>query len=418
MDCPDIPNIRHLRMVQMIGRVGGLTCASRMLNTSQPAVTQAVSNLENDIGAKIFERTATGTYPSDIGKRFLLRIDRFFDTLEAAVSDIMGTPRDASDTRTPAVERLITSTQARALIVASDPAVVEQTALMLGVSSATLYRSVRELERSLGRRLMERTANGQICTQAGAKLARGLRRAMREIEFARGEVQLARGRPDLEITVGALPMSGSMELAAAITAFRTRRPDVRVKIMTSNYHTLLDDLGKCSIDLIFGLLRRPDWASDVAEEALFADSFCIVARAGHPLSKLRDVTPQALAQYDWVVPAPGTPRRQQIERIFADEKTQPRFGIETSCLATLRALLSDSDLVTVMTRSEASLDANAGLLDVLPCRFLDPLPPKGITTRDGWLPTEAHQDFLDCLREATNRKPQRAAGKARVALVG
>lgn len=49
----EIPNLRHLRMVQVIGRTGGVSCASRELSTSQPAVTQAVANLEADIGTPI-----------------------------------------------------------------------------------------------------------------------------------------------------------------------------------------------------------------------------------------------------------------------------------------------------------------------------------------------------------------------------
>ncbi|WP_159588229.1 LysR substrate-binding domain-containing protein [Chelativorans xinjiangense] len=394
----EIPNIRHLRMVQMIGQLGGVTCASRTLNTSQPAVTQAISNLETELGAELFERRATGTYPTKVGRLFLRRIDRFFDILEHTMAIIRG----ASERPAPPVERLITATQVRALIVTSEPSTVNEVASRLGVSASTLYRSVRELERHIGHRLFISTANGQVCNKTGEYLARRMRRAVREIEFARSEVRSATGTGNVKIMVGALPMAGSSELATATCALLARRPKARVQILTRDYHSLLDDLENCRIDMIFGLLRRPEWATDVEEEIFFRDSYCIAARHGHPLTCAPEITPEVLTQYDWIVPAAGTPRRKQIDGLFEDFGQKPHFGIETSSLATLRALLSKSDMITVMARSEMTLDVNVGMLASLPCRYLSPMPPKGLTTRSGWLPTEAHLDFIDCLRTATS----------------
>ena len=65
-------------MVQAIGKLGGVSYASRELNVSQPAVSQAVANLETEIGSPLFVRCATGIYPTQVGEQYLLRIDRFF----------------------------------------------------------------------------------------------------------------------------------------------------------------------------------------------------------------------------------------------------------------------------------------------------------------------------------------------------
>ncbi|MBF9033042.1 LysR family transcriptional regulator [Rhodobacterales bacterium HKCCE2091] len=401
-------------MVQTIGRLGGVSAAARELNTSQPAVTQAVSNLERDLGAEIFCRCATGTYPSEVGALFLRRIDRFFDILE---SGIQAAQAGGDGRRSmPLVERLVTGTQIRALIVVSEPARLEVRAEHLGVSSASFYRSVREMERALGRSLTDRTPNGPVCNKVGTALARELRKALREIDFARTEVREATdGEVDMEIVVGALPMSGSYVLAEAMRDFLALKPTARVRVITGDYPFLVNELGMCNIDMIFGLLRKPEWATDLDEEAFFQDSFCVVTRKGHPLAQVRDITPRHLADYDWVVPAEGTPRRAQIDSLFDGLEKRPRFGIETSSLATLRALLASSDLITIMTRSEVQFDANIDLVESLPCRFLAPLPAKGITTRSGWLPTEAHAAFLDCLRRAT-AKARHDGGRRRPAV--
>ena len=397
IDCPDVLNLRHLRMLQIIGQVGGVTCASRMLNTSQPAVTQAILNLEGEFGVEVFERTSTGTYPTAAGSLLLARIDRFFDVLERAIGEILG---QAKGQERP-VERRISATQMRALIVTSSPAKVEENSARLGVAPSTLYRSVRALERELGHALFKRTADGPVCNKAGEFLAREMRRAVREIEFARGEIRVATGTGDMKILVGALPMAGSCDLAASLQQMMRQRPKARVRVVFGEYHSLLDDLRNCRIDMIYGLLRKPEWADDIEEEAFFQDTLCVAVRRNHPLTKVAEVTPELLSRYPWAVPAKGTPRREQIEKLFSNLPQKPHFGIETSSLATLRALLYDSDMVTILPRSEMALDDRTGILAGLHCRYFDPLPPKGLTTRRDWLPTEAHRDFIRFLRQST-----------------
>lgn len=399
----EIPNLRHLRMVQVIGKVGSVSNASRELSTSQPAVTQAVANLETEIGTSIFERCASGTFPTPLGKRFLVRVDRFFDILDKAIAEVLVRPEFRSGQPAPRVDWLMTNTQLRALIITSEHDRVSEIAASIGLSPASLFRSSRALERALGRSLFERTARGVLPTKSGDFLAREFRRAVREIEMARGEIAHAQGGENLEITVGALPMAGSFDLAEATHNFMAKFPNVKVRLMSGEYHKLLADLANSRIDMIFGILRKPDWAEDLDEELLFHDSYCLIARAGHPLTKLKEVTPQDLVNCDWVVPQASTPRRNRIEAIFEGLDNRPRFQLETPSLAISRAFLLDLDTVTLMTRSEVQADLDSGILTSLPCRFLDGVLRKGVTTRSDWLPTEAHAAYLDCLRDVTSK---------------
>lgn len=412
----EIPNLRHLRMVQMIGRLRGVGSASRELNTSQPAVTQAVANLESFVGAEVFDRGSKGTYPTPAGAVFLMRIDRFFEILDTAVHDVLGSGEQPGR-QLPLVERIITGTQIRALIATAEPATVQDTAQRLGVSAASLYRSARTLEKALGHPLFDRSAYGPICNRTGAVLARQFRRAVREIEFAHDEIKLLAGQEDVEIVIGMLPMSGTYELAHAVRDFSSKRPHARVKVVSGDYHGLLDDLSGCRIDMIFGLLRRPDWVTDIVEEVLFQDSYCVVARPGHPLAKLKSVTPQDLLEYDWVVPPEGTPRRLQIEQLFHGLGRKPRFNVETSSLTASRAFMLSSDLITVMTRSEVQIDASFGMMESLPCAQLTANPPKGVATRADWLPTSVHEEFIACLRKVTSAVHHEQVQQRRIALV-
>ncbi len=402
----EVPNLRHLRMIQVIGRTGGVTCAARELSTSQPAVTQAVANLEAEIGATIFERCATGTYPTAVGKRLLLRIDRFFGIVDPAIGQVLRRPEPRGGEQiTPRADWLITNTQLRALIVTCEQGQVNEIAQSIGLSPASLFRSARSLERVLGTPLFERTARGVFPTMAGEFLAREFSRAVREIEMGRGEVRLAQGGECLDIAVGALPMAGSHDLARATHRFMAAYPNVRVRLVTGEYLKLLSDLAHSRIDMIFGILRKPDWAEDLDEELLFHDSYLLVARAGHPLSRQESVTAADLARCDWIVPQANTPRRNRIEAIFHGLDVRPLFHLETPSLAISRAFLLDFDTVTLMTRSEVQGDLDRGILVSLPCPCLDSPLRKGVTTRSDWLPTEAHDAYLECLRAVTADRP-------------
>ncbi len=400
----EVPNLRHMRMIQVIGQVGGVSSASRYLSTSQPAVTQAVANIEADIGAPVFERCATGTYPTAIGKIYLQRIDRFLDILDRTIAQVMPADRTAQQ-----VDRLMTGTQLRALMVTCEVGRVAEIATSLGLSPASLFRSARSLERVLGKPLFDKTAQGPIPNKTALFLAREFRRAVREIEMARGEILSAQGNESLELIIGTLPMAGSTELALATRRFMADHPAVKVRVMLGEYHKLLADLSNSRIDLIFGMLRKPDWADDVCEEVLFHDSYCMVARPGHPLASRKTVTPQDLAGFDWIVPSKGTPRRDRIEQIFENSPQKPRFQLETSSLTMSRAFLVSSETLTLMTRSEVAHDLESGTLIDLPCPFLENVLKKGVTTRTDWLPTRAHADFLDHLRDVTRAPMRRPA---------
>ncbi|TBU96749.1 hypothetical protein DNK44_03795 [Pseudomonas dryadis] len=397
------PNLRHLRMVQVVGMVGGVSSASRELYTSQPTVTQAVANLEAEIGTQIFERRATGSYPTAIGKQYLLRIDRFFEILDSAIAHVLNRTRSGQDRNLPQVDRLITGTQLRSLIATSDQGRVSEIAQNLGLSPTSLFRSVRTLERTLGKPLFDRSAQGPIPNKTGVFLAREFRRAMREIELARDETLPAVQTWSLELIVGTLPMAGSHELAEATRRFMASYPSVKVRIVSGEYHKLLADLTSSRIDMIFGTLRKPDRAGDVSEEILFWDSYCVVARPGHPLAEYEEVTPADLAHFQWVVPPVGTPRRTRIEATFDGARTRPGFYLETSSQTMSRTLLLGSDTITLMTRSEAQYDLGLGILTELHCPYLDDVLCKGVTTRSDWMPTRAHTAFLEGLREITAR---------------
>ena len=81
-------------------------------------------------------------------------------------------------------------------------------------------------------------------------------------------------------------------LSAAVDALLASYPAAQVQVVDGHYDALLADLRAGRLDLLFGVLRRPAWAVDVKEELLFDNPYVVVARARHPLTRVKRITPR------------------------------------------------------------------------------------------------------------------------------
>lgn len=391
-----IPNLRQLRAFEAVAHLGSVGQASAHVHVTQPAVTQALMKLEAHYGVTLFHRRPTGSFPTEAGEILLRRVERFFAMLEEAVRHLGTGQLEPRGT----VVNLLTNTHIRSLIAIARPETLAASASEMTVSTTTLLRSARTLERALGQRLLQPSVSGFMMTDGGAEFVRRLRLAVRELDYAVEEIAARAGQAEAKLAIGVLPMSGSFAIAAAVNALVTRHPGCQIKIVEGTYMRLLSCLRAGEIDMTIGAIRRPDWASDVVELPLYKDGFCVVVRHGHPLARLERVGRKELSAYEWVMPPPAAPRRAAIDALFAGWPTPITAPVETSSILVIRALIVGSDRISVLTRHELEFDERARLFAVLPVSLGAPTA-KGITLRADWLPTTLHGEFIELLRAHT-----------------
>lgn len=387
-----VPNIRHLRVLESVARNASISRAAVEVSLSQPAVTQAIAKMESIIGRQLFDRRQNGSYLTPAGEVYLHRVKRFIDQSDRAIGEL--NPAESDRTYV----RHITSTQIRCLLSIAKSTSFSQAARAMGISTASLHRAARELEAITRRPLYKSSRYGLTLTNAGAELARKLGLATREIEAAGDDIRYLDGVESGKIVIGTLPMSGAYLIGAAIADLTNKFPEARVYVTNSPYGILVNSLRTGAVDMIFGVLRRPDWADDIDEEPLFSDPYCIVGRAGHPLASKKQISTQDLLDHDWIVPGEGTPRRRQYEAMFDGSDERPRVSIETSSLSTIRSILASSDRLTLVNRHEVEAEERLKILSILRWNSKFPPMPKGISTRSNWLPTPIQQRFLNLLR--------------------
>jgi LysR family transcriptional regulator, regulator for genes of the gallate degradation pathway len=392
---PDaVPSVRQFRVFAAVAAAQSITGAAKAVNLSQPGVTESVRALEHRIGARLFERRGSGCYLTASGAVLLPRITRFFDQLRAALSD--GGTMASAQTPDVALNRL-TGPQIRSLIAVSENSSFDAAARSLSISEPSLHRAAKSLERELRRRLYQRTSRGMTTTPLGTEIARRFQIALRELAYGLEELQAARGNIITRIVIGNIPHSGTQVLSSAVKDFIRTYPTAAVRIVDGHYEELLDDLRVGKIDFLFGVLRRPDWADDVAEEELFTDRYVVVARTDHPLRRGKTLRLRDLARYDWIMPGPLTPRHQAFRRMFVGLPALPKISVETTSLQIYRDLLATTDQLTLMSALEAQLNEPSKLA-VLPFRSSELRRCDGIAMRADWRPTDIHRHFLNVLR--------------------
>jgi DNA-binding transcriptional LysR family regulator len=86
--------LRELRIFAATAAAGSMARAAKALSMSQPAVSSAVAELEQIVGAKLFDRTPRGIEPTVFGRAMLKRTNTILDEIVLGAEEIrfLGNP--------------------------------------------------------------------------------------------------------------------------------------------------------------------------------------------------------------------------------------------------------------------------------------------------------------------------------------
>jgi LysR family transcriptional regulator of gallate degradation len=397
----DFPSLRQLRAFEAVARLQSMSVAAKEINLSQPGVTQSMEALESQMKIRLFERRRSGCYATALGAILLPRVQSFFEHVRSALGELTGS-HPSTSRQTLDMTKKITKPQIRSLLAIYESESFDAAARLLGVSQPSLHRSARELERELRRGLYQRTARGLTTNSRGSELARRFQVGIREIEYGIEEMKAAQGHVISRLVIGNIPHSDTQILSAAINDLLAAYPKACVRIVDGHYDALLNDLRAARLDLLWGVLRTPSWATDVTEEGLFLNPYVVVARRRHPLARLKRITLNDLAEYDWITPGPTAPRQQALERIFSTTKRAPQITIETTSMQIHRNVLASTDRLALMSLMEARFNDSATFA-ILPLRSRHLSRSDGVARRTDWRPTSIHLQFMELLRYHAKR---------------
>jgi DNA-binding transcriptional LysR family regulator len=150
----------------------------------------------------------------------------------------------------------------------------------LGRSQATISVQVRELERQLDVRLLDRSTRRVSLTEAGEALASGLKEAFEIIAAslvaAREFTYARRGR----VVVACVPSLSGVRLPAIIAAYRKRDAAIPIDVEELTYVEMVDAIQHGSVDFGIGPCADPPPANIIFNAAV-DDILCILLPANY-----------------------------------------------------------------------------------------------------------------------------------------
>jgi len=117
-----------------------------------------------------------------------------------------------------------------AFVAVADCGSFTKAAAQLGLSTGSLSHSIRELEESLGVRLLNRTTRSVAPTDAGERMLMRLRPLFDEFEAAVDSVNAFRDRPAGQLRITVPPPVASFVLAPLLARFMAQYPEIVLEV--------------------------------------------------------------------------------------------------------------------------------------------------------------------------------------------
>lgn len=401
-----LPNLRHLRAFVEVAQHKSISHAAEDVHLSQPAITQAIAKLEEQLGVSLFDRRPDGMHPTAPGEAFLSRAAAALDHLAEGAKEMLKEGARKKTRGFANFDRLLTVPQLRALTAIAKMGNFSLAAREAGISQPSIHRTARDLEKLAGVPLFLRTSKGIELSEPASVFVRYARLAFADLRQGFSEIGEWLGLDSGTIVVGSLPLCRTHVLPVALNALTRERLQLDVRIVTGPYDDLLHGLRNGEIDMLVGALREPAPIHDIEQVAHFHDPQAILARAGHPLAKKRAVTRDDLCRFPWVLPPVGAPARTYFDRVFDGVCGQGGGVIETNSAMLVRGLLLESDRLTIMSAHQMRMEIGLGLVAQLPVEMPGSMRPIGVTARRGWRPTATQKALIDRLKAAGELETQ------------
>ncbi len=265
-----------------------------------------------------------------------------------------------------------------------------EAAALLGTSQPALSRVLSTLEARLGqplvirdRRPLQTTELGRVLAEQGDAIRLATRRAAEAADSLRsGE----RGT----VRIGGTPFFTDALIAGMIAEFQLSFPNVRIDQRygyTAELKALVKsgqlDLAICPVELL------GDGDEDLTFEEILPGRNVVACRIDHPLLKVRSLSPEALLDYPWIAPPPGSPLIADLRMaLLAHGATHVSVVYSGGSLASLINHLKSSNSLTILPHSVVFTMGAANEITALP--LLLQHPPRALAIlRSGASPASA-----------------------------
>jgi DNA-binding transcriptional LysR family regulator len=273
----------------------------------------------------------------------------------------------------------------------------------LNYSQPAVSKAIAKLERTVGKRLLERGRKGIELTPYGDALLRcgvavfdDLRKGIEEIDFL---ADPASG----EVRIGCSEVASIGLIAEVIARVVRRYPRITFHLEPAEPPDLYRELDARNVDLVITRIFRPVAQETMQTEVLYDEAVAVVAGLRHPLTRRRRIKFADFVEERWVLP----PATSFINSLVADAFRKnglgaPRVAVVAPFPHLRIMLVAQGHFLTVVPTVLLKTGANQLGVKVLPVELHDNRRPVGIVTLKNRALSPVAQLFIEHTRAVAN----------------
>ncbi|CAM5350270.1 MULTISPECIES: transcriptional regulator CynR [Streptomyces] len=259
----------------------------------------------------------------------------------------------------------------------------------LHISQPTLSQQIKQLERTLGVQLLDRTGRTVRLTDAGAVYTEHARRALRDLAAAERAVHDVQDLSRGHLRLGVTPTFTAYLVGPLTAELHSRHPGIGLTLVETTQDRI--EAGLLADDLDLGIAFAGPHLPGITATALFTETLTLVTGARRPDADATSPLPvRELADRQLALLSGDFATRGHIDAYFTRHRTTPRITVEANSVQALTEIVQRTGLATVLP--DAITHDHPHLI---PVPLDPPMPTRTVTLqhREGAYPSAATRAF-------------------------
>jgi DNA-binding transcriptional LysR family regulator len=253
----------------------------------------------------------------------------------------------------------LTLRQLRSFVAIADFGTFTKAAGAVHLSQPSLTVQIRQLEESLGVRLIDRNTRSASLTALGRDLLPTFRRMLTELDEVIADTRDLAARRRGVVRLACLPSFAAAILPAAIASFRAEYPAIQFVIRDAVGKRITSLLRDEAVELGITAGRITDQELDVTP--LMSDRMHAVFRRDHPLARRKRITPKSLLPHPLILMDEDSTVRQAVNAGFREAGLSVGAAFEATYMATAAGMAQVGLAVAILPSSASEAKATETL---------------------------------------------------------
>jgi len=264
-----------------------------------------------------------------------------------------------------------------------------------GITQSAASQQIRELERRLGTKLLDRSTRPISLTPAGKLYDHMCRDILRRLDEFQAGLQTLEGAVEGVVGVASIYSVGLGEMARLQEEFTKRYPRATMQVdymHPDKVYTAVEE-GRADI----GLVSYPRATRELEARPWKKEEMVLAVAPVHPLAARKKVRPEDFKGVDFVTFDEHLPIRRDIDHYLREQHVEVNRKMTFDNIASIKEAIGLGTCVGILPSPMMHAEVSAGLLRAVPLK--KPLVrPMGILLRKRGALAPAAEKFLELLR--------------------